>query len=245
MMTRNLARQSPSVDDLNASLGEATPERMLERLIGDIYGRKIALVSSFGAESAVLLHMVSEIDKGAPVVFLDTLKLFPETLDYQRELTARLGLTNLEIMRPDPIHEADFDPDLDLSKTNTTVCCFFRKVVPLRKALRFYSAWITGRKSYQTETRARLPRFERDGQHVKVNPLANWTPADVDTYMSAYELPPHPLVASGYPSIGCIDCTSRVAAGEDVRAGRWRGEDRTECGIHVVGGRVARGSEAA
>ena len=244
-MTQPLPAPSLTIDDLNAVYAGHGAKDLLAALVAHVFGTKIALVSSFGAESAVLLHMMSEIDGNAPVIFLDTGKLFAETLVYQQELSARLGLANVQIMRPDPIHEADFDPDGDLAQTNTTVCCFFRKTVPLRKALRGYSAWITGRKTYQAETRARLPRFERDGRHIKVNPLANWTPEDVQTYMDAHDLPAHPLVARGYPSIGCIDCTTPVASGEDARAGRWRGQDQAECGIHFVDGKPVRSGVSA
>lgn len=235
-----------SVEELNNNLGGLSAPELLAELITVVYGKKIALVSSFGAESAVLLHMVAQIDKDTPVIFLDTGKLFAETLAYQKKISAQLGLTNVEIHRPDPIHEMDFDPDLNLSKTNNTVCCFFRKVVPLRKALRGHSAWITGRKSHQAQTRARLPRFERDGQHIKVNPLTNWTPEEVADYLARHDLPAHPLVAQGYPSIGCADCTTPVAKGEDVRAGRWRNDDsKDECGIHFVDGKIVRSGAAA
>ena len=234
-----------SIEELNSTYAGISAAELLAELITEIYGNKIALVSSFGAESAVLLHMVSQIDKDTPVIFLDTGKLFAETLKYQKKISAHLGLTNIEVHRPDPIHEADFDPDLDLSKTNNTVCCFFRKVVPLRKALRGHSAWITGRKSHQAITRAQLPRFERDGQHIKVNPLANWSPEDVAAYMAKHDLPAHPLVARGYPSIGCADCTTKVVPGEDARAGRWRNDEgKDECGIHFVGGKIVRSNAA-
>jgi len=243
-MTQILRHPYGDIDDLAAAYADHSPTGLLSALINDVFGAKIALVSSFGAESAVLLHMISQIKADAPVIFLDTGKLFAETLAYQQKLSARLGLENVQIMRPDPIHEADFDPDLNLSQSNTAVCCFFRKTVPLRKALRGYPAWITGRKSYQAQTRARLPRFERDGLHIKVNPLANWTPENVAQYMKSHELPAHPLVAKGYPSIGCSDCTTPVAPGEDTRAGRWRGQEQTECGIHFAGGKLVRESAA-
>ncbi len=244
MMSNPLTVPSPDIDDLGSTYSGYSATDLLAALIDDVFGAKIALVSSFGAESAVLLHMISRINSRTPVIFLDTGKLFAETLEYQRKLSARLGLENVQVMRPDPIHEADFDPDLNLAQSNPAVCCFFRKTVPLRKVLRGYSAWITGRKSYQAETRARLPRFERDGQHIKVNPLANWTPADVAEYMVARNLPAHPLVGKGYPSIGCVDCTTPVAAGENPRAGRWRGQERTECGIHFVDGQLIRAPAA-
>jgi len=244
MMATVLREPSPEVGDLNSAYADYSARDLLAALIGDVFGNKIALVSSFGAESAVLLHMVAQIRLDAPVIFLDTGKLFAETLAYQRDLSARLGLVNVSIMRPDPIHEADFDPDLDLAHSNTAVCCFFRKTLPLRKALRGYSAWITGRKSYQAQTRARLPRFERDGLHIKVNPLANWSPGQVADYIDAHDLPAHPLVAKGYPSIGCVDCTTPVAPGEDARAGRWRGQEQTECGIHFVDGKLVPATAA-
>lgn len=218
---------------------------LLRALIDREFPRRIALVSSFGGEAAVLLHMVAEIDTATPVLFLDTGMLFDETLDYQRELTHLLGLTDVRILRPDPVHHREFDPQDDLNATFPHVCCFFRKVVPLRKALQPFDAWISGRKRYQTAERAEMPVIERDGRHIKANPLANWSADDVKSYMARHSLPDHPLVAEGYPSIGCRPCTTRVAPGEDERAGRWRGTDISECGIHFVDGRAVRTAAAA
>ena len=212
-------------------------------MIGQIFAGRIALVSSFGADSSVLLHMVARIDPKTPVLFLDTGRLFAQTLTYQKDLSEHLGLRDVRVLRPEPDHLAEFDPRQTLAGDNPTVCCFLRKTVPLRKGLSGFSAWITGRKSYQTPNRADLKVFERDGEHVKINPLANWDASDVQRYMTMHELPAHPLVAEGYPSIGCMACTTRVGAGEDARAGRWRGQDKTECGIHFVDGRAVRASE--
>jgi phosphoadenosine phosphosulfate reductase len=199
----------------------------LVRLALTLYKGKIALVSSFGAESAVLLHMVSEIDRSTPVIFLDTGRLFAQTMLYRNELARRLGLTDVRTAQPHAWRLAQEDPDRLLSYKDPDLCCWIRKVEPLDEALTPFSAWITGRKRYQSGIRAALAPFEAEGGR-----LADWTSRDVATYLEAHGLPPHPLVADGYPSIGCQPCTSRVKSGEDARAGRWRGRSKVECGIH-------------
>jgi phosphoadenosine phosphosulfate reductase len=212
---------------------ESSDAKTLLQLALTLYGGRIALVSSFGAESAVLLHMVSEIDPTTPVVFLDTGRLFAQTLLYRNELARRLGLTDLRTAQPKQWRLAQEDADKLLAYKDPDLCCWIRKVEPLDDALAPFSAWVTGRKRYQSGTRKQLAPFEAEGGRIKVNPLANWTSQDVADYLELHGLPPHPLVADGYPSIGCVPCTSRVAAGEDARAGRWRGRDKVECGIHT------------
>ncbi|NRB19921.1 MAG: phosphoadenylyl-sulfate reductase [Rhodobacteraceae bacterium] len=204
----------------------------------------IALVSSFGAESVVLLHMAAVIDPMTPVIFVDTQLLFTETLVYQTEVSERLGLRNLHIIRADDI--AEKDPHGALRFNSTDACCALRKTAPLQKALSGYDGWITGRKRFQAGSRAAMDFFEieetADGAtgRIKINPLAHWAPDDVRTYMDENRLPRHPLVAKGYPSIGCAPCTSPVKEGEDPRAGRWRDQTKEECGIHVVDGQFIR-----
>ena len=208
---------------------------------------KIALVSSFGAESVVLLHMVSVIRRDTPVIFLDTELLFAETLVYQQELSERLGLKDLRIIRADRDELGREDPDDSLHLRDTDACCALRKARPLERALRGFDGWITGRKRYQGGPRAALDFFETEAPtgRIKVNPLAHWTQGDVRTYMEENRLPRHPLVARGYPSIGCMPCTVPVTNGEDPRAGRWRDSDKTECGIHFVDGKAVRQGEKA
>ncbi|MDU9003461.1 phosphoadenylyl-sulfate reductase [Sedimentitalea todarodis] len=200
----------------------------------------IALVSSFGAESVVLLHMAAVVDRSTPVLFIDTEMLFTETLVYQAEVSERLGLSNVRIIRADDI--ASRDADRTLHRSNPDACCALRKTAPLNKALAPYEGWITGRKRFQSGTRATLDFFEvEDGTgRIKINPLAHWAPEDVSAYMDENRLPRHPLVARGYPSIGCAPCTSPVAKGEDPRAGRWRDQNKDECGIHFVNGKMVR-----
>ena len=202
--------------------------------IEDLFPGRIALVSSFGADAAALLHIVSQVDKATPVIFVDTGQHFPETLAYRDELVARLGLTNVINAEPDPEILAREDPEKWLFNTDPDRCCEIRKVRPLAAAMEGYDAWITGRKGFQTANRAALPLFEAEGERVKVNPLVGWTASDVLTYVREAGLPRHPLVAKGFPSIGCLPCTSAVKPGEDPRAGRWRGRGKTECGIHTT-----------
>jgi phosphoadenosine phosphosulfate reductase len=211
----------------------------LRSVLKDQLAGDVAVVSSFGAESAVLLHLVAEIDPNTPVLFLDTGKHFPETLAYRDLLVERLGLTNLIVLRPDPAVLAKRDESGLRWSYDPDGCCEIRKVEPLARALETFDASITGRKSFQSSTRANLPRFEMDKSdaqgRLKINPLIDWSAEDIAAYFEAHDLPPHPLVAEGYPSIGCSPCTSRVAPGEDPRSGRWKGWDKTECGIHVPG----------
>ena len=221
------------VAELNARLRDATPQEIL-RVAVETYGDRLAMVSSFGAESAVLLHMISEIKKDIPVIFLDTGMLFGQTLDYRKQLAATLGLTDVRDLRPQYQDLAVADPDAKLWQTDTDACCHVRKVLPLDRALAGFDGWITGRKRFHGGDRLRLPVVEQAGHQVKFNPLANWAKADLDAYAAEHELPAHPLVAQGFPSIGCWPCTKPVEDGEDVRAGRWAGSQKTECGIHLA-----------
>lgn len=198
----------------------------------------IALVSSFGAESVVLLHLAAMVKRDVPVIFIDTEMLFAETLVYQQELAERLRLSNVRIIRADDAEARD--PSGSMHRRNPDACCAMRKVVPLRRALADHGGWITGRKRFQSGTRAALEFFEVEADKIKVNPLARWSPADIAEYMAENRLPRHPLVAQGYPSIGCAPCTSKVADGEDARAGRWRASGKEECGIHFADGKLVR-----
>ena len=205
---------------------------------------RIAMVSSFGAESVVLLHMLAQRHPDAPVLFVDTMMLFPETMAYQRDVAQALNLQDVRVIRP--TREALFahDPDSVLHLTEPDACCTLRKTQALEAALDGFDGWITGRKRSQGGERAALDLFEADGARIKVNPLAGWDAARLSDYIDTHHLPRHPLVARGYPSIGCAPCTGPVAPGEDPRAGRWRGREKTECGIHVRNGRVIRGNAA-
>jgi phosphoadenosine phosphosulfate reductase len=197
----------------------------------------VALVSSFGAEAAVLLHLVASVDAATPVLFVDTEKLFGETLRYRDQLVARLGLTDVRTLTPDPARVAELDAKGILWSRDKDLCCRIRKVEPLEAGLQPFAAWISGRKRFQAASRAAIPLVEADGARLKINPLAAWTPEQLAVYTIENDLPAHPLVADGYPSIGCMPCTDRVRPGEDARAGRWRGSEKTECGIHFGLGR--------
>ena len=211
--------------------GLSTQAMLADLLAGELHGR-VAAVSSFGAESAVLLDLVAAIDKDVPVIFVNTQKIFGETLAYRDALAEQLGFTDLREMRPDPRLLAAKDATSLRWSYDPDGCCDLRKVEPLRRALAPFDAWISGRKGFQGKTRAALPRFELDEGRLKINPLADWDKAALDAHFAARKLPRHPLEAQGYPSVGCVPCTSQVQPGEDPRAGRWRGWDKTECGIH-------------
>lgn len=217
--------------------GSSTLE-MLEAVIRDSLAGDLAVVSSFGAESAVLLHLVAGVDASVPVLFLDTGKHFAETLAYRDLLVERLGL-NLVVLTPDAEDLAKRDETGLRWSYDPDGCCQIRKVRPIEKALAGYDASFTGRKSFQAATRASLPRFEVDTSdaqgRLKINPLIDWDAGQIEGYFIQHDLSRHPLIAAGYPSIGCSPCTTQVAPGEDPRSGRWKGWDKTECGIHKPG----------
>lgn len=219
---------------LDAEAQALTAEAVVARAIEEFRGR-IALVSSFGAEAAALLHIVARTDRTTPVVFLDTGKHFAQTVSYREDLARQLGLTDVRDIRPKADEAAHEDPKGDLWRRDNDACCALRKVRPLASALSEFDAWFTGRKRVHGGLRAYLPLVEAASPHIKINPLARWSGDDIDAYLAAHDLPPHPLVEQGFPSIGCWPCTAPTAKGDDARAGRWRGLAKTECGIHLGG----------
>ena len=211
-------------------------EGILELALNEEFAGKTAVVSSFGAESAVLLHMVAQVDPATPILFLNTGKLFGETLRYRDRLQDELGLADIRSLAPTKEARETLDPDGALWSKSTDACCHFRKVVPLARALAPFEAQITGRKRFQTRERAAMQPVEYFDGRFRFNPLWQWSLVDLEAYTEAHQLPRHPLVEDGYPSIGCIPCTRRVQAGEDYRAGRWADSDKDECGIHLTDG---------
>ncbi|HXW72297.1 MAG TPA: phosphoadenylyl-sulfate reductase [Methylocella sp.] len=219
---------------LNAEMSGNESAALLRSVIVDLFPGRVALVSSFGADSAVLLHMAAEIDRSLPVIFIDTGVLFEETLAYKDRLVGQLGLSNVVSIRPEPSLLAAEDPEDFLWASNPDRCCEIRKVAPLAKALNGFDAWITGRKQFQGHLRSNLALFDFEADRVKVNPLAYWPAARIANYLNEFALPRHPLIAKNYLSIGCMPCTSPVKPGEDSRAGRWRGRGKVECGLHTL-----------
>lgn len=220
-------------EQLQRLYGHMDGLELLDGMINHALKNKIALVSSFGAESVILLHMVAQVNKDTPIIFLNTQKLFGETLKYRDQIVEQLGLTNLVTVRPDDQDVEREDKNGLLWARDTNACCDLRKVRPLARAMNGYQAWITGRKRFQSTGRSTIPLIEQDGATLKINPLALWTQEEIDQKIADIGLPPHPLVAQGYPSIGCMPCTARVEMGQDRRSGRWVGAEKTECGIHI------------
>jgi phosphoadenosine phosphosulfate reductase len=218
---------------LESRFAQLKASSLLRLAIEDLYPGRIALVSSFGADAAALLHMVAQIDAATPVIFVDSGQHFPETLAYRDALCETLKLTDVLVATPKDNILAAEDPEKFLFASDPDRCCEIRKVKPLAEAMEGFDAWITGRKGFQNATRASLPLFEAEGERIKINPLVGWSASDVLKYIEEAGLPRHPLVAKGFPSIGCLPCTSPVGPGEDERAGRWRGRGKVECGIHV------------
>jgi phosphoadenosine phosphosulfate reductase len=228
----DLRQAQERVDVLTRRYGALDGDAFLRPLIEEEFPGGIALLSSFGAESALLLHMVASVRRDIPVLFLDTGKLFPETLAYRDRLVGRLGLTDFRVITPAPEQLSETDPSGSLWRHDPEACCVLRKVEPLRSAAAGFTALISGRKRYHGALRAFLPRIEAVDGVVKIDPIATWSHDRVEQEFAARALPPHPLAEEGYLSIGCAPCTERVRTGEDLRAGRWSGIEKTECGIH-------------
>lgn len=227
-------------ESLLAKFGDLKGEALLEKMIKDVFPDRLAVASSFGSESVVLLDLVAKVDPSTPILFGNTLKLFPETLAYVHQLVDVLGLTNIQHLKPELSVTQHEDSEDMLWRSNPDRCCEIRKVVPFQNGLEGFDAWVTGRKRFQSSTRSVLPVIEQDGERVKLNPLADWTSDDIQAYITEKGLPEHPLKKHGYLSLGCSTCTRPVKEGEDQRAGRWSGRDKIECGIHFVNGSVVR-----
>ena len=243
-MLDNLAASNDDRTFLENYAGQESQE-LIASVLKDYKGR-VALVSSFGAESSVLLHMVARIDPATPVIFLDTGKLFGETLDYRNSLVELLGLSDVRTFHPAPSDLAATDPDGTLNTRDTDACCHIRKTLPLEQALKDFDAVLSGRKRFHGGERAVLNHVSAADGRLKVEPLASFSAFDLKNYMTAHDLPAHPLVGRGYRSIGCEPCTMQGGTDENPRAGRWAGTAKTECGIHwTANGRPIRVTTAA
>ena len=234
MLAASVSVPETPVAALDASLRTAAPREVIAAALQAIGRERLAVVSSFGTESAALLKVTADVDPAIPVIFLDTGHMFTETLAYRDRLIEILGLRDVRSIEPDPAALAREDAANDLWFSDPDTCCRIRKVEPLARTLAPFAAWINGRKRFQGGLRAAIPVVEQDGTRLKFNPFANITREDIAAIYHAANLPQHPLVAAGFRSIGCMPCTSRSDSGEDERAGRWRGRDKTECGIHTV-----------
>jgi phosphoadenosine phosphosulfate reductase len=234
VLAERTAAALPAAAELDHALRHAAPADVIAAALRTVGRERLALVSSFGTESAALLKVMADVDPAIPVIFLDTGWLFEETLAYRDTLIAKLGLRDVRSIKP--LEEAlrREDPDRELWFSDPDACCRIRKVEPLKRALAPFSAWINGRKRFQGGLRAAIPVVEEDGIRLKFNPFANVSREEIEAIYAQAKLPPHPLVASGYLSVGCMPCTSRTSPDEDARAGRWRGRPKTECGIHTV-----------
>ena len=231
--TSDVAGFSPA-QSLDHALRNASPAEVTETALKTVGRENLALVSSFGTESAALLKVMADVDPAIPVIFLDTGWLFEETLAYRDTLTAALGLRDVRSIKPLEDALVREDADRELWFSDPDACCRIRKVEPLARALKPFAAWINGRKRFQGGARADIPVVEADGAKLKFNPFANVSRSEIEAIYRLAKLPPHPLVASGYLSVGCMPCSSRTVSGEDARAGRWRGKGKTECGIHTT-----------
>jgi phosphoadenosine phosphosulfate reductase len=224
----------PSADELDRALRDASPAEIVAAALQAAGRERLALVSSFGTESAALLKVMADVDPSIPVIFLDTGWLFEETLAYRDTLIAKLGLRDVRSIKPLEQDVSREDPDRELWFSDPDACCRIRKVEPLARALAPFGAWLNGRKRFQGGARAAIPVVEADGARLKFNPFANVSREEIAAIFALSGLPPHPLAVSGFLSVGCMPCTSRTSPDEDARAGRWRGRAKSECGIHTV-----------
>jgi phosphoadenosine phosphosulfate reductase len=229
-----LSDEFPSAEVLDRALRDAAPQEVIAAALRAVGRERLAVVSSFGTESAALLKVMADVDPAIPVIFLDTGWLFEETLAYRDTLIAALGLRDVRSIKPLEKTLDQADPERDLWFSDPDACCRIRKVEPLARALQPFDAWINGRKRFQGGARAAIAVVEEDGMRLKFNPFANVSRETIAAIYAEAKLPPHPLAASGYLSVGCMPCTSRTQPDEDVRAGRWRGRPKTECGIHTI-----------
>ena len=207
--------------------------RRAVRWAAETFGKDLTVASSMGDE--VLVHLVGTTVPGTDVFFLDTGYHFAETLGTRDAYAAMLPIRMRTVLPLQTVAEQDAEYGPRLHDRDPNLCCFLRKVEPLARSLEGRAAWVTGVRRVEAPTRAATPVVVWDDTHdlVKVNPLVAWSDEDVEAYQVAHDLPRNPLVAQGYPSIGCAPCTRKVAPGEDPRAGRWSGKDKTECGIHT------------
>jgi phosphoadenosine phosphosulfate reductase len=228
------ASDPPSAQELDRALRNASPADVIAAALRVVGRERLAVVSSFGTESAALLKVMAEVDASIPVIFLDTGWLFEETLAYRDTLIATLGLRDVRSIKPLQETLSREDGNRELWFSDPDACCRIRKVEPLARALAPFSAWINGRKRFQGGLRATIPVVEDDGGRLKFNPFADVSREQIEEIYQGANLPPHPLAAMGYLSVGCMPCTSRTSLNEDARAGRWRGRPKTECGIHTT-----------
>ena len=220
------------VYNLNKESSNFSPEQILEKSLNE-FSDKITYICSFGSESAIILNMISKINKNFPIFLLNSNFLFPETIDYKNDLIDRLKLVNCKDIYPDKVSLKKNDPNNNLWEKNIDKCCNLRKVIPLELKLKEFNAWISGRKSYHQGERSELKAFEFLNGKVVVNPLVNLNKNEVDEYFEKNDLPKHPLVKEGFMSIGCIQCTSKTVDPNNIRSGRWKNSVKTECGIHL------------
>jgi phosphoadenosine phosphosulfate reductase len=224
----------PAAEALDRVLRTASPAEVIEAALQTVGREHLAMVSSFGTESAALLKVMADVDPAIPVIFLDTGWLFEETLAYRDTLVAELGLRDVRSIKPLEETLSREDANRELWFSDPDACCRIRKVEPLARALEPFHGWLNGRKRFQGGLRAAIPVVEDDGSKLKFNPFANASREQIEAIYMAAKLPPHPLAAKGYLSVGCMPCSSRTSPDEDARAGRWRGRPKTECGIHTV-----------
>lgn len=233
MMTQCLSPEE--IVAANDKLENESPQGILRWAV-DTFQTRLTMATAFGAEGCCLIHMLAEIDPAVHIFNLDTGYQFAETLELRERIKQRYGV-EVELVRPElTVAEYEEEHGGPLYGHRPDQCCYDRKIVPLRRAIVGYEAWISAIRRDQTDHRAAASIVQWDAKFnlVKVNPLLAWTKKDVWAFIVKHEVPYNPLHDQGYPSIGCWPCTRAVAAGEDERAGRWAGKVKKECGLHVI-----------
>jgi len=221
------------VDQLADEFETKTPQEIIKWAV-DTFWPQIAMSSSFQTQSVPLLHMVSRINRNLLIFFIDTGYHFWETAIFREQLASEWHLNVLDLYRDSRWNDFARHRTRTLPLQDPNLCCYIHKVQPMQKALKDMLAWISGIRRDQTSTRAKakILELQEDGL-LKINPLLNWTKADVKRYMEENDLPSHPLLEKGYRSVGCAPCTVAIGVNDDERAGRWQGRGKTECGLHT------------
>jgi phosphoadenosine phosphosulfate reductase len=232
-MTNTLETDDPKTlaERAGRAFEDASPLEILT-WAADTFGKRFCVTSSM--EDAVVAHLASRVIPGVDVVFLDTGYHFPETIGTRDAVAAVMDVNLITLLPRRTVEEQDAEYGPQLHDRDPDLCCALRKVKPLEDGLKNYDAWATGLRRDESPTRAGTPvvGWDEKRQKVKISPIARWTQDDVDAYVTEHGVLTNPLLMDGYPSIGCEPCTRRVKTGEDARAGRWAGRNKTECGLH-------------
>ena len=229
-----MALSDEDIASANATLANESPQTILRWAV-EAFHPKLMMATAFGAEGCCIIHMLAEIEPSVRIINLETGYQFPETLQLRESIKDRYGIEVEYVYPEQTVVEYEQEHGGPLYRIRPDQCCFDRKIRPLKNAVVGYEAWISAIRGDQTGDRKAADIVQRDKKFglIKFNPLLRWTKKDVWAFVVEHQVPYNPLHDQDYPSIGCWPCTTEVAPGEDQRAGRWRGREKKECGLHL------------